>query len=254
MDEATYLPPGRTTLENNLFQFRCHSGVSCYLTCCRDVNMLLFPYDIVLLKNHLKISSTDFIERFAELCEGSHPFFPGLKLKLTPGNHSACPFLGQGGCTVYSSRPSACRTYPLERAVEYPGAGTTLKVHYFLTRHPYCKGHFEAHFYSVKEWERDQDLYDCNLYNDLWAELDAFFSTNPWAGEGKAGPYQKLAFMVCYDIDRFRNYVNEHALLDGFRLRKDERQRLKRNDGALLTFGFRWLEYILGGEKKLIKK
>ena len=123
-----------------------------------------------------------------------------------------------------------------------------------MTRHPYCKGHFEAHFYSVKEWERDQDLYDCNLYNDLWAELDAFFSTNPWAGEGKAGPYQKLAFMVCYDIDRFRNYVNEHALLDGFRLRKDERQRLKRNDGALLTFGFRWLEYILGGEKKLIKK
>ena len=88
----------------------------------------------------------------------------------------------------------------------------------------------------------------------MWAELDAFFATNPWAGEGKAGPYQRLAFMTCYDIDGYRSYVEQHNILGQFKLPKNDRRRIERNDEALLQFGFQWLEYILGGRKKLIKK
>jgi Fe-S-cluster containining protein len=218
--------------------------------------MLLFPYDIVQLKNYLKLHSSDFIQKYTRLCEGSHAYFPGLKLKLAEDENHSCPFLGEGGCTVYKNRPSACRTYPLERGVEQigQGGGDRLIIHYFMTHHLYCKGHYEERCYTIQQWERDQMLHEYNLYNDLWAELDAFFSTNPWAGEGKAGPCQQLAFMVCYNIDEFRSYIEKHDVLSGFRLKKDERQRVANSDGQLLIFGFRWLEFIFGGRKNLIEK
>lgn len=121
-----------------------------------------------------------------------------------------------------------------------------------MTNHSYCKGHLESRQYTVRQWERDQQLHDCNMYNDMWAELDAFFATNPWEGEGKAGPKQRLAFMVCYDIDNFRLFVETHNLLKQFKLSKEHRRRIMRDDGALLGFGFAWLEQVLGGRKKLI--
>jgi hypothetical protein len=136
--------------------------------------------------------------------------------------------------------------------VEQPGPGRPLRAHYFLTNHPYCKGHDEPHSYTLRQWEREQDLSEFNLYNDLWAELDAFFATNPWAGEGKAGPRQQLAFLVCYNIDGFRTYADEHRLLNAYRLDKAERRRIERDDGSLLRFGFQWLEMILGGRRNLV--
>jgi hypothetical protein len=36
-------------------------------------------------------------------------------------------------------------------------------------------------------------------------------------------------------------------------LSKDERRRVERDDEALLQFGFQWLEYILGGRKRMVK-
>ncbi|MGD9948624.1 MAG: YkgJ family cysteine cluster protein [Desulfobulbus sp.] len=254
MDYENLIPVDRERLGKEPFQFHCHPDVPCFLTCCRNVNLLLYPYDILLLKRHLKLCSSEILERFTTLCEGSHPFFPGLRLKLLDDRAASCPFLSEDGCTVYSNRPTACRTYPLERGLESKGIGHPLQIHYFLTHHPYCEGHFETRTYSVKQWERDQRLHQCNLINDMWAELDAFFATNPWAGEGKAGPYQRLAFMTCYNIDDFRSYLQQHAILGQFRLTKDERRRIERDDEALLQFGFRWLEFILGGKQKLVKK
>jgi uncharacterized protein len=253
MSEFEHLPTDRTKIEGETFEFHCHPAVSCFLSCCHNVDMLLFPFDIILLKNELNLHSGEFLRKYVRLCEGSHPFFPGLKLNMRKENGS-CPFLGEKGCTVYNSRPSACRTYPLERGIEFPGHGTVLKTHYFMTHHSYCKGHSEPRTYSIAQWEREQKLYECNQYNELWAELDAFFATNPWAGEGKAGPYQRLAFMVCYNIDDFRSYASEHNLLNEFKLRKDEKRRILNEDYALLRFAFDWLEFILGGRKKLIKK
>lgn len=216
--------------------------------------MLLYPYDILLLKQALQQTSTLILQQHTIVCEGNHPFFPGLKLKLLDDTSFSCPFLSSQGCSIYVHRPSACRTYPLERAVESPGNGQPLRFRYFMTHHPYCKGHEESRSYTIAQWERGQDMHQCNLLNEMWAELDAFFSSNPWAGEGMAGPYQRLAFMTCYDIDTFRAYAESHNLLNGFKLSKDERRRIDRDDTSLLQFGFQWLEYILGGRKRLIKK
>ncbi len=254
MEYESLIPEDREPIGKEPFSFHCHPEVSCFLKCCRDVHLPLYPYDILLLKKQLGITSGEVIERYTEITEGSHPFFPGLRLKLLDDEARSCPFLTAEGCHVYRNRPTSCRTYPLERGLECTGKGGQIKVHHFLTHHPYCKGHFESRTYTLKQWERDQNLHQCNTLNDIWAELDAFFATNPWAGEGQAGPYQRLAFMTVYNLDGFRNYCEQQQIIAQFKLSKDERKRLKQDDEALLQFGFKWLETILGGRKLLQKK
>lgn len=254
MNETTrhgLVPEGRTLVGKNPFTFHCHPGVSCFLHCCHSAEILLFPYDIIRLKQHLKISSAQFIREYTRIGEGSHSYFPGVLLNMSQAKNYPCPFLAEEGCSVYPDRPSACRTYPLERAVEQIGASRRLKIHYFMTHHHYCKGHFEEKQYTLKQWEREQGLHNFNVYNELWAEVDAFFASNPWQGEGKAGPLQQLAFMVCYNIDDYREYVLEHDLLKHFKLNKNERKRILGDDTALLQFGFQWLLSILGGQSSL---
>ncbi len=244
----------KNAVGNNPFHFRCHSGVSCYLVCCHKVELRLFPVDVVRLKNNLGLHSSEFLEKYIRIGQGENPYFPTVMLNMQNTDEYPCPFLVSEGCSVYQDRPSACRTYPLERAVEKTAKRGWLKSHYFLTHHPYCKGHLEDHSYTVKQWERDQHLLEYNLLNDMWAEVDAFFATNPWQGEGQAGPRQQLAFMVCYNLDGFRFYMEQHKLLNAYRLDRDRRRRIEAEDIELLKFGFDWLLHVLGDRRTLIPR
>jgi Fe-S-cluster containining protein len=237
--------------QRDFFQFRCHPGVSCYLTCCHKLELRLYPYDIICLKDKLSCSSTEFLECYTRLGAGVHPYFPAVMLNMVVSEEAPCPFLTEAGCSVYADRPSACRTYPLERGVEKEGIGARLKSHYSVVRHAYCKGHDEENSYTVRQWKREQRLDSFNLMNDLWAEVDALFASDPWQGEGHAGPRQQLAFMVCYNIDAFRAYSIENKLIARYRLDRDQRRRIERDDAELLKFGFNWLLHVLGNKRTL---
>ncbi|MCI5194184.1 MAG: YkgJ family cysteine cluster protein [Candidatus Electrothrix sp. AU1_5] len=136
------------------FQFRCHSGVSCYLDCCHKLELRLYPYDILCLKEKLLCSSGEFLERYTRLGTGVHPYFPAVMLNMVESDDAPCPFLTEKGCSVYMDRPSACRTYPLERGVEKAGHGAKLQSHYAVVHHGYCKGHDEKNHYTIKQWKR----------------------------------------------------------------------------------------------------
>ena len=84
--------------------------------------------------------------------------------------------------------------------------------------------------------------------------MDTLFATNPWRGEGAAGERQKLAFLVCYNIDGFRRLVDARQLLSQFRLEKIQRRRLAEDDAELLKFGFEWLKTVLQQTSSLLKK
>ena len=90
--------------------------------------------------------------------------------------------------------------------------------------------------------------------NELWTEVDTIFGQNPWKGEGAAGEKQQLAFMVCYNIDGFRRFAEEHSLLKQFKLDKDFKKRINKEDEELLKFGFEWLKRILTGKSSLLIK
>jgi len=81
--------------------------------------------------------------------------------------------------------------------------------------------------------------------------MDTLFAGNPWAGEGAAGPKQRMAFVVCYDIDIFRDFVNEHNLLKQFKLSNSRKKVIEKDDEALLSFGFDWLKFVLANEPTL---
>lgn len=254
MNNNKEFPDGMVPLGNEEFQFSCHAGVDCFMSCCKNVDMILYPYDIVRLKNCLKIDSESCMRLYTRLVKGEHPYFPAVMLKLNDDEEKACPFLAEGGCSVYHERPSACRTYPLERAVDRTSACGRCRDYYFLTAHGYCMGHQEENFYSVTQWIREQQLQEYNSMNDRWAELDTLFATNPWKGEGSGGPKQQMAFMVCYDVDGFRALVLRQQLFDQFRLSRDQRERVLSDDSVLLQFGFEWLKFFFTGSSSLIRR
>ena len=247
-------PEGMVPLGNAEFRFACHPGVECFTFCCRNVDMILYPYDIIRLKIALGIDSEKFMRTYTVVEKGDNPFFPTVKLKLTDDNNKACPFLKSDGCSVYHHRPSACRTYPLERAVDRSRVGSMPDEYYFLTNHSYCLGHNEENRQTVNSWIRNQQLLEYNAMNELWSEIDTVFSLNPWKGEGAAGEKQQLAFMVCYNVDGFRRFVEEHGLIKQFKLERDFKKRITKEDGELLKFGFQWLRLILTGKSSLVKK
>lgn len=244
--EEKKFPDGMTPLGDEPFRFRCHSGVACYTVCCRNVDLDLYPYDIVRLKNRLGLDSQTFGEAHTRLAAGGNLYFPTVKLKLVEdGSDWACPFLSELGCTVYVDRPTACRTYPLERAVDRTAQRGACRDYYFLTNHGYCLGHREEHTYTSRQWVRNQRLDSYNLMNDLWSQVETLLSGNPFKGEGSGGPRQQLAFLACYNIDGFRRYTEQHRLLDHYPLDRDHKRRIARSDEELLKFAFAWLQQAL---------
>ena len=247
-------PEGMEPLGRKSFSFRCHSGVSCYTRCCTNVDMYLYPYDIIRLKRQLGISSSEFLKQYSRLVQGQNPYFPALMMQMTEDAEKSCPFLAAAGCSVYDNRPASCRMYPLERAVDRTPQRGRPEEFYFVTRHPYCMGHKEDVSWSAKQWLRDQGLLYYNLMDDLWAEIDTLFASNPFEGEGVGGPRQQLAFMVCYNIDGFREYVSGHNLLDRFRLESGRKRDILAQDEELLKFGYEWLKFFLGATSTLRPK
>ncbi len=236
----------RVPLDSAKFTFGCGPDVPCYTVCCHKLELRLYPYDIIRLKNRLGISSEEFLNRYTGLIKGDNPCFPTVILVMTDDEEKSCPFLVAEGCSVYPDRPSACRTYPLERGVEKISDSARLLEHYFLVKHPYCKGHGRGREWTVKEWVRDQNLVEYNQMDDLWAEMDRLFADHRiWRGEGAAGPRQQMAFMACYNIDRFREYVNENRILEQYRIDKGRKKVIMADDEALLSFAFDWLRLVL---------
>lgn len=255
MQPEKEFPEGMEPLGASKFNFACHAGVKCFTNCCRKLELYLYPYDIIRLKTRLGLNSEDFLNRYVGVVKGANPCFPSLMLTMSDNEEKTCPFLNDKGCTVYEDRPSACRTYPLERAVDRQSSGGRSREFYFMTDHTYCLGHAEDKEWTVKEWVRDQNLQYYNQMDDLWAEMDTLFANSHiWRGEGSAGPRQLLAFLVCYNIDRFRQYVADHQLLDQFRLDKSQRKLIASDDVALLRFGFDWLKFMLAEQPTLQPK
>jgi len=247
-------PEGMEPLGKSVFQFRCGSDVECYMSCCRKLDLILYPYDIIRLKNRLGISSEEFMRSHTRLGSSSHPFFPSVMLLMSDNEEHTCPFLNSNGCSVYEDRPTACRTYPLERAVDRNPSKGRPEEYYFMTNHPYCLGHREIKEWTVKTWLKDQKLQHYNALNDIWAEIDTLFATNPWQGEGAGGPRQQMAFMICYNIDGFRAFVEENNIFSQFKLESSLLGILPDDDEALLKFGFEWLKYVLTGQGRLIRR
>jgi Fe-S-cluster containining protein len=216
--------------------------------------MYLYPYDLLRLKQNLGLSSDALLQRYTVAAFRDNPHFPHLMLQMSDNQRRTCPFLSREGCRVYADRPYACRAYPLERAVVrgiIALAGEERPARYSIAHHTHCQGHQEKTQFTAASWIDDQELAPYHFHNDLWVDLDTLFRRNPWGSEGINSPAMKMAFMACYNVDTFRNFVFTSSFLERFSIEETKVAQLNESDEALLQFGFEWIRFFLTGKGPL---
>jgi uncharacterized protein len=253
LPSTKFVEPIERTLTSK-FKFRCHKNISCFNKCCKLTNILLTPYDILRMKKRLGISSEEFLEKFTYTHideKSSHPY---AVLKMMDDNEGKCPFVTPEGCNIYEDRPTICRYYPVGQGLMIKGSekGPGNEEFYFFIKDPNCLGYQEDREWTIGTWRIDQgvDLYD--EMNREWKEIQLRRDTSglPKLDQKK----QSLMYMASYDMDKFRRFILESKLLDILDIDKEEVEKIKSAEIALMKFGFKYLKYILMLEETLKMK
>lgn len=80
--------------------------------CCKTTSPIVLQKDIDRISKHLKISASDFTQRYLRTDEDGD-----FVLQKSP-----CAFLGSDHyCSIYEVRPKACREYPHTSRKNMPG-------------------------------------------------------------------------------------------------------------------------------------
>jgi len=244
--------PGRRILPGKTFRFRCHPNIGCYNQCCRNLNLFLYPYDVLRLKTHLGISSDLFLERHVNIVMRPGHYFPEVLLRMQDQDDGICPFVVSEGCSVYADRPHTCRNFPMEQGAVY-NAETQSVTPVFLFRPPdFCLGPREDQELTIAEWAQDQES---EIYNQMtlrWAQLRGWFQNDPWGPEGFEGSKGRMAFMAAYNIDRFRDFVFNSSFIKRYRIKPQWVRKWRTDDKALLSFAFEWIEFFVWGRPSKI--
>lgn len=81
------------------------SNIDCLkcANCCKTTSPIFYQKDIERIAKHLRLKPGDVIEKYLHMDEDKDYVL----------NTAPCPFLdGENYCTIYESRPTACREYP----------------------------------------------------------------------------------------------------------------------------------------------
>ncbi|MFP4475105.1 MAG: YkgJ family cysteine cluster protein [Desulfatibacillaceae bacterium] len=238
---------GRRIGADETFCFACHPGVSCFTLCCRNLNLFLYPYDVLRLRRALDMDSGDFIDRHTDVVMREGNAFPDVLLRMADNEERTCPFLTDEGCTVYQDRPESCRSFPVENGLLFDEQGQAEPVHFF--RPPdFCEGRHEPDAWTPRTWAEDQGAVHYQRMNIAWGKLKAWFTGNPWGPEGPQGRLAKMAFMATYNPDAFRGFVLESSLGKRFDVKPATIKKIKRDDEELLLFGMDWVRLIVFGQ------
>ncbi len=229
------------------FYFACHNDLGCFTRCCHDITIFLTPYDILRMKNGLKISSEDFLSTYTATLIGDSGL-PVVAMKMNDDKAKSCPFVTSQGCTIYEDRPWSCRIYPLQpestKITEKSG-----KEFYSVMDVPFCIGLAEDKVLTVKDWKKEQGISIYMEMENLFKKItmNEFLSNKNISNK----KIQEMYYMACYDLDRFRRFVFESKFLETFEVEPETVEKMKHDDVELYKFAMRWLEYGLLGQSAL---
>jgi len=230
---------------NDTMNFECRPDISCFNDCCRDLNQFLFPYDILRLKNNLKLNSSAFLKKYTLTHFGPESGLPVVSLKFDARPDQACPFVTEQGCSVYTDRPASCRMYPLARAVSRSRKTGGVTEYYALIQEPHCKGFRKKGSQTVGEWLKGQEVAPYNRMNDMLMELISL-KNRIMPGELEHSLAEKF-YLCCYDLDRFKEKISGSDLLKGFHAPDLVLEKAETDDTTLLKLGLAWARYTLFG-------
>ncbi len=230
---------------NEKFSFSCHPGVPCFTECCRQLDLVLTPYDVLRLKNHFDMHSGSFLEKYV-IVEWEQPMvFPACYLTMVDDGRASCVFVADSGCTVYANRPGACRAYPVGRGASRKGDGS-VEEQFILIKEPHCKGFAEKNEQTASGYFANQELDDYNRYNDPLMQL----MQHPRIHFGFRPSKEQLDqfILALYNLDMFRQEMADGRISLNRPLSAPELQALAGDDEELLLLGIRWLMQEFYGE------
>ena len=240
---------------DSTFHFKCYPGISCFTNCCRNMNIILTPYDIIRMKNRLGLTSDVFLNLYTELEILGITGIPVARLKMLEEKDGKCPFVTPEGCQIYTDRPVCCRYYPIGIASlrqQESHAGEEEEF-FFVVKEGHCKGFEEPTEWTVDSWRADQeaDLYDS--MNAGWLEL--ILRKRSFGEETEMPPRaQQLFYMVTTNMERFKRYVFESRFLDTYIVKESVLKKILEDEVELMQFGFEYLKVaIFGAESDIIK-
>lgn len=228
------------------FVFRCGPDRDCFNSCCRDVSILLSPYDVIRLKRARQLDSSEFLEKYTVALQSRERRIPAVFLRMDEQSHQ-CPFVGAAGCQVYPHRPWACRMYPLGMA-QPKNAEAAADRFYFPVTEELCHGH-EGQEQSVREWIEKQEIEPFDRGQIPFLELMAHAGWD--RPEAVTEQQLSMCFMALYDLDRFRRFVFETRLLLLFEVDEDRAHSIAEDDEELLDFAIDWLSFVLFHEPRM---
>jgi len=223
--------------------FRCHSGLPCFNSCCRDKRLTLLPYDVLRLRRALGSSSEAFLDGHAVLEIEPASGWPTLRLGLAADGR--CPFVGAGGCGVYRDRPTCCRIYPLARAVGLDAEGEPRETFLVAEAGERCRGFGAPAGQTVASWVRDQGLDAYRAANDRAARL--FLHPRRPRPMALAPHDVHAVVMALYNLDVFREFVARPGFAAPPGTPEAGVERALASDEALLELGQDWLATRLFG-------
>jgi Fe-S-cluster containining protein len=233
-----------------VIQFRCHKDIDCFNACCKNIDIMLTPYDILRLKQRLGISSTEFLRLYTEPFEFGKNSVAGVKYKPKEGT-TECQFVTDAGCSVYEDRPTACRYYPVGLLSTRRQDENFDRASYALVREDHCHGHFEDRKLTIDEYRQEQGLEEYDEHGRAWRQLILKVKSAGPAIGNMSKTSLRFFFMACYDLDRFREFVRSTGFSTTYDVDQATREELLADDMALMRFGDRMIRQIMYGEETI---
>lgn len=233
---------------NDRFCFACHPDVPCFNHCCRDLTQALTPYDVLVLRSHLKLTWQSFLQRYATLGIGPLSGMPVVTLRFEDQADKSCPFVTEKGCGVYSARPSSCRLYPLARGVQRSRSDGQLTEHFALIKEPHCNGFVNGDSWTANQWIVDQRLDRFLTSNDRLLELIALKNRN----HPRVLPpsLQAKVVMALYDLDSLKQKAPTYPIAEPASVPLPNSPTLEpaiENDMRWLAWGMIWVGSLFAG-------
>lgn len=231
--------------QEKTFCFSCHPGVACFTECCRQLDLALTPYDVLRLKNGLRMHSGRFLEQYVIVEWDDRLVFPQCYLTMVDDGRASCIFVTKEGCSVYPDRPSACRAYPVGRGARQEADGS-IRECFVLVKEPHCQGFQQQTAQTAGEYFLDQGLEEYNRFNDaLTTILQHERIRKGWRPSRNQLDQYLLAL---YNPDMFRQEMADGRISLKRPLRPEELQGLAGDDEKLLLLGIAWLQQELFGD------
>jgi Fe-S-cluster containining protein len=231
--------------------FECKPGISCFNACCKQADITLAPYDIIRLKNRLGITSGEFLKKHTVPFELDAHGMPGIKMRTTDVD-PVCLFMDEEkGCTVYEDRPTSCRYYPVALLSSRKSNEYHDEQHYALVQEPHCMGHKEPREITVADYRKEQGVEEYDELNRGYYQLILKKkSGGPSIGKPSDTSFQ-FWFLVCYDTDRFKEFLQSPNFRSVYDLPDNEYQEILADDVTRLKFGYQLLAQVLYGENTI---